>query len=186
MTLWWLLGLAALLFLSAIASGSEIGLYSLNRVKLRYRVEAGDRRFTLLNRLVHPVGSTVVSILIANNLAALALTAHMDLVMAGWSEGMRLLVTTLLLTPLLLVFGEFVPKQLFRKHSDSLMPRLSLVIWLWRLLCWVPVTIIAVITKPLVQRDLDFILPHASRPALRHFLIGEEAVIPWIPCSRIW
>ena len=89
--------------------------------------------------------------------------------MAGWSEGTRLVITTLLLTPLLLIFGEFVPKQIFRLHSDSLMPRLSLLIWLWRLVCWLPVTIIAIITKPLVRRDLDFIC-HTHRD--RHYDIS--------------
>ena len=48
----WIIGLCALLFLSAVASGSEIGLYSINRVKLRFRVEAGDRRYRRLFSLV--------------------------------------------------------------------------------------------------------------------------------------
>ena len=173
MTVWWIFGLIALLFLSAVASGSEIGLYSINRVKLRYRVEAGDRRYRLLSKLVTPTGPTVVCILIANNLAALALTGHMNTAMSDWSESTQMIMTTVVLTPLLLVFGEFVPKQFFRHHSDRVMPSLAVLLWAWRVICTIPVLIISVLTKPFVRRDLEFILPHASRPALRHFLVGE-------------
>ena len=114
-----------------------------------------------------------MSILIANNLAALALTGHMDSAMSHWPESTRMMVTTLALTPLLLIFGEFLPKQIFRQHADQMMPSLAVVLWLWRQVCSVPVWMIGWLTKPFVRGNLEFILPHDSRPALRHFLVGE-------------
>ena len=80
------------------------------------------------------------------------------------------MVTTLALTPLLLIFGEFLPKQIFRQHADQMM-LLAVVLWLWRQVFGAGM-VIGWLTKPFVRGNLEFILPHDSRPALRYF-VGE-------------
>ena len=46
--------IVCLLIASAFFSGSETGLYSLSRVKLRYRADQGDRRARCLSALTNP------------------------------------------------------------------------------------------------------------------------------------
>ena len=61
-----LIQVLALLWISAVFSGSETGIYSLSRVKLRYRLTQGDQRAMAMQRLTEPVGPTIITILIGN------------------------------------------------------------------------------------------------------------------------
>ena len=162
------------ILLSAAFSGGEIGLYSINRVKLRYRTESGRVGARLLNWLANPIAPSIVTILIGNNIAAQILTTEIDFLLIDLHETTRVVLTTLVVTPILLIFGEFLPKQIFRVHADALMDRMAWLLALCRMLFIIPVTIIHTATKPFLRGDVDIFEPHQSRPALRSFLLSQE------------
>ena len=58
--------LAGLLFLSAIFSGSETGVYSISRVRLDAEARQGGRRSRLLLRLLRNETGFLITLLIAN------------------------------------------------------------------------------------------------------------------------
>ena len=111
--------------LTAFFGGSETALTSLNRIALRHRSEAGDRNAIRLLVILENPDRMLVSTLVGINLATVAaatLFSHFLITRNTPSpEGM----TTLLLTPLLLIFGEIIPKALFRQRSLLLMQELS-------------------------------------------------------------
>lgn len=130
MTTWILVICGAILGLTASAffSGSETGLYSVSRVRLHLAARKGDRRARSLERLLADQQGSLASILIGNNVANYVITTAFatlftDLIALGKTE--TELYTVALVTPLLFVFGEVVPKNIFHLYADGLMIRVG-------------------------------------------------------------
>lgn len=144
----WTLGLVAAITWSALCSGTEIGCYSLNRVRLDAR--ASDPRNTaarlLYRELQHP-DRNLVTLLVSNNIAnyAIALCATGACLAMGLSAQTTGLVSAAVLTPLTLIFGEALPKEVFRANADRLVYAMA------RPLNWSRIILTAVGVHPLVS-----------------------------------
>src|SRR5882724_3303530 len=97
---------------SAFFSGTETGLISLNRVRLRHEVERKSRRALIINGFVESterlLGTTLLGNSVANVLVgvyASALAGHLFSPDNVWTS----LAATLVASALLLVIGEIVP-----------------------------------------------------------------------------
>ncbi|HUK82555.1 MAG TPA: CNNM domain-containing protein [Verrucomicrobiae bacterium] len=119
----WLLLLSVLGILgSAFFSGIETGLISLNRVRLRHEVERKNRRAMILNVFVENTERLLGTTLVGNNLANV-LVAVVASAVATRSFGESTwagLAATAVASSLLLIFGEIVPKMLFRHYAHRL------------------------------------------------------------------
>jgi len=113
--------LFATLLMSAFFSGIETGVISLSRVQLKQREEKGDRSARTMSNLLRTPERLLTTILLGNNLINVTATV-VFLLWAGrlWGLQRAELLTPLLLTPLILVFGEILPKAVFRQKADSL------------------------------------------------------------------
>src|SRR5436309_2136726 len=115
---WWALVLVGTLGMG-VASGVEMGSYALSRVRLNVRA---DWRARVLRRELERPDRLLATLLIASNLfsylGAMGLTNL--LARAGLSDWQIVLVNTLILTPVLFVFAESLPKELFRIEADRL------------------------------------------------------------------
>ncbi|QDU67010.1 CNNM domain-containing protein [Engelhardtia mirabilis] len=119
-----LFALALCLFLSAVFSGSETGFYGLSRVRLEADARAGRRSARLVERLIGDDRGLLITILIGNNLMLELVTTLGDdsLVLAGGvPTAYRELVLTAILTPVVFVAGELLPKDLFRHRPHTLL-----------------------------------------------------------------
>ena len=116
------IGLALLgLTLSASFSGIETGLYTINRVRLIVRAGSGDRRAArLLGELEHPT-RLLVTILLGNNIADYCGSYGLAAILGdmGLGAGKAVAINALVLVPVLFIFGETLPKDLFRTHTDQ-------------------------------------------------------------------
>ncbi len=137
-----LLVLAAMmgLSLSALFSGMETGLYTLNRVRLTLRRAEGDasaiRLVTLLERPARMLATVLLGTNIASALGSSSLAALLE--STGLSEGWVVVANTLILVPLILVLAEILPKDFFRVHGDRWCYTLSApMIGTRRLLTWI-------------------------------------------------
>jgi CBS domain containing-hemolysin-like protein len=116
---------------SGLFSGSETGLYCLNRLRLHLAVQQEDRRAVRLARWLENEQRALAVALAGTNVTdyiGTVAVAYMFTRLLGFSEADTELYTILLVTPLVFVFGEVVPKNLFQRHADSLMPRVSLLL----------------------------------------------------------
>ena len=115
-----LLGMAG----SALFSGLETGCYTINRVRLHARAHDPKSNAAVLERLIAQPNRLLGTLLVGNNmvnyLASMAVAAL--LTGAGYTDWMQVGVSALILTPLLFVFGEVLPKDLFRSYADVLAP----------------------------------------------------------------
>ncbi|MCP3917489.1 MAG: DUF21 domain-containing protein [bacterium] len=106
---------------SALFSGSEIGFYSLSRVQVDLEARQGRRTARIVRWLVRDESALLITILIGNNLAMELATKVGDaLVGERYDAGTGAVVVTLMLTPILFLFGEALPKEVFRRRPHAL------------------------------------------------------------------
>ncbi len=141
-TLWLLLMLVGIGG-SALCSGLEVGLYSANRVRVQVEgAKKSGTRARRLQALLDEIVPSLTALLVWNNIfnyaGTLALTTLVAMI--GLSDLQMILVQVAVLTPVLLVFAESTPKEVFRANADVLMPRFSIVlIVLRKAVTWVPI-----------------------------------------------
>ncbi|NQT19549.1 MAG: DUF21 domain-containing protein [Planctomycetes bacterium] len=137
----------ACLLAGALLAGSETALYCLNRIRLRCRVERGDRSAVRLQFLLKDTGKTIIAILIGSNIIFFMTTAIFTRFLAGLGLERPQIASTLILAPILFVFSETLPKNIFQQHADVLAYRVSSVIALLRYALYPFVILLAGITR---------------------------------------
>jgi len=101
-----------LLVLSAFFSSSETALMSLNRYRLRHQARAGNRAARLAELLLQRPDRVIGLILLGNNLVNLAAAALVTMIAIELGGEGAILAGTLILTLVVLIFGEVAPKTI--------------------------------------------------------------------------
>jgi len=112
--------------LSAFFSGAETGFYRISHLRLSIDTQAGDRVARRILWFIRNPGYFVATTLVGNNVANYLTTVAIGLGAvafyrseSGWAE----IVGTLLLAPVVFVFGELVPKNLYYRAPMKLLRR---------------------------------------------------------------
>lgn len=118
-----LVGCLAALGFSAFFSGTETGVYCLNRVRLHLRGSLKDRHALRLTELMDNPRELLITTLVGTNLADYFATVCFTAFLLRFtlSSDYAEIAATLILTPLILVFGGVVPKDWFQREADRLM-----------------------------------------------------------------
>ena len=136
------------LVLSALFSGSEIAFLSANKLMIELKKKKGSRQSLILSGFYDNPSAFMGTMLVGNNIALVVFTALMTVPLnnlfagqLGWTnEGLLLLLNTTIITVILLIFGEFLPKTLFRLFSDNVLYYLAypliVLYWLLRPPAW--------------------------------------------------
>ncbi len=133
-----LLALVAFVF-SALFSGLETGIYRLSRLRLRLATEMGGLRHRMLSSVIRDGSGLLLALLVANNLANYLATSCVTVVFLAAVESERAaeLFATLATAPLLFIFGESIPKNLFLYRADALTAWLApMLFFTHRILTW--------------------------------------------------
>jgi CBS domain containing-hemolysin-like protein len=126
---------------AAVFSGSEIGLYSLSRVRLRLRIARQDRRALQLNEWLQRPTYALEGLLIWQNISSFAFTASIGGIISwyGFGEVGEGVISVLVVTPLILLFAEILPKDLFHSYADRwIYPLVPLFKWIFRAITIIP------------------------------------------------
>lgn len=115
------------LALSALFSGSEIAYVSSNKLRVELKKKRETYRSKILAKWFDEPAGFIGTMLVGNNAALVAFstmtTSLLDVSLIPSlgleNEMVVLLVNTLVITLIVLVFGEFLPKTLFRLFSDD-------------------------------------------------------------------
>ena len=127
---------------SAFFSGSEIAFNASNKLRLRRAAEEGESTAKLALRMSENFTISLAAILVGNNIANIAISTCMTLLMINWfagNEGLASTIATVIVTILLLIFGEIVPKILSKQHADKLVRVVAF-----------PVRVITIVLMPLI------------------------------------
>jgi len=116
--------LVALIALSGFFSGAEIALFSLSNIKVRKLVKARRRGAKTLRKLKSNPHRMLVTILMGNNIVNIGAAALATVVATQSFGSVGLGIATGIVTFLILIFGEIVPKSFFHQNRE----RMSLVV----------------------------------------------------------
>ncbi|MBR5928588.1 MAG: gliding motility-associated protein GldE [Prevotella sp.] len=129
-----------LLIVSGLASGSEIAIFSLSPTDVSELDPEKRSTDEMIQRLRQDSERTLATILIANNLVNITIIMLFNYVFSQlvvfkqtWVE---FLCITVLLTFILLLFGEIIPKVFARQNSLSFCRRVANSIMFFRKLFW--------------------------------------------------
>jgi CBS domain containing-hemolysin-like protein len=127
------LAVACCVILGGLFSGSETGLYQLSRLRLRLGVEKKQLPFVILGRCLRDSSGLLLSLLIGNNLVnylATSLVTSSFLTRFGVEfEHRAELFATFLMVPILFIFSELIPKNIFLYRADVLTPYFSPILY---------------------------------------------------------
>lgn len=115
--------LALCVLAAALFSGSETGLYSLSRTRVEAEARAGVPSARLIQFLVRDDARFLTTVLVALNLADMLATEVTGRLLAAYEPrgSIREIAIALILTPVMLFFGELFPKDLFRRRPHNLL-----------------------------------------------------------------
>ena len=138
-----------MLMLSAFFSGSEIAFNASNKMRLKKAAEEGSKTAAMAYRISEKFTVALSAILIGNNLANIAASSATTLIIldilavlgitGGKGEAIGSTVATVIMTVLILIFGEIVPKILSKQNANVVVR-------------WVayPIRILTIVLSPLV------------------------------------
>jgi CBS domain containing-hemolysin-like protein len=143
--LWLVPVLVLLLLLKGFFSGSEIALVNADKMKLSHRARQGHRGAAMVLELFKTPEKLLTTTLVGTNIATVTM-ATLGTLLAIQLLGERLgdLWAALILTPLMLVLGEIVPKSVYQQRSEAMAP---VVVYPLRLCYWLFLPVVFVFSR---------------------------------------
>ncbi len=123
--------LVGLLFVSALFSAGETSMTAASRGRMHQLERDGDKAAKRVNRLLADQEKMIGAILLGNNLINIGASALTTSVLAAMFPGaMGIAISTGVMTVLILVFGEVLPKTLAITKPDDVARGMSrMVLW---------------------------------------------------------
>jgi len=108
--------------MEAFFSGSEIGMVSVNRIKMKKLAEEGNSSAQAILKLLDNPEKLFTTTSLGTNLAMVTSTAISTAFMVKNFGDFGELLAMLIIFPLVFFGGEIIPKVIFQNRADSLMP----------------------------------------------------------------
>ena len=163
-----LCGLVSVLFLSALFSGLETAVYGCNRVRLQTQVDAADRRAGFVLRLIRNMPPVITGLLIGNNIAAYLATFILSAYIAEFTWSAEIW-TTLILTPIMFIFAESLPKRAAYIYANHLLTNSAGFLYVWTKLFY-PMSVVLGSSGIFLQRFLERRGFSVSKPTGKNLL----------------
>ncbi len=120
--------IALLLILSAFFSGSETAFTAASKVRLIAKEKDGNKRAGLVNRIRSKKDRMIGALLLGNNLVNILASALATSVLIKLFGDAGVVYATLVMTMLVLIFAEVLPKTYALHHAESMALRLAPII----------------------------------------------------------
>ena len=141
------LAIVFLILVSAFFSATEIAFASVNPARLKSKRQKKDGlALSVAAKIVDDYENLLGAVLIGNNLANIAASSIATLIVMDMLGEGYAWVATLVMTLLVLVFGEIIPKVLAKQFSEQFCTAVS-----------VPIYILSVILRPITLVMMTFI-----------------------------
>lgn len=143
--MWWAYTVIfVMIFLSAYFSASEIAFNTSNKMRLRKAADCGCKTAKIAYGISERFTTALSAILIGNNLANIAVSTCTTLIVMDLFENPNHLaiastIATILVTVVILIFGEIIPKVLSKQNADTIVRIIA-----------VPTRILTIILSPFV------------------------------------
>lgn len=179
------------LLLSAFFSGSEIAFVSANKLGIEVIRNKGNRRGQILSNFYDKPKGFLSTMLVGNNIALVIFTIFMTKLIEPWlaqvfghDSSILLIIITLIITIVVLIFGEFLPKTLFRLYANEILYKFSYFLSFLKWILILPASIMTglsnILLKSIFNIPIDEVENVLTKIDLEHFIhdsISEEEAI---------
>jgi putative hemolysin len=179
------------LLLSAFFSGSEIAYLSANKLSIEVLKNKGSNKGKILTELYKDSKSFLSTMLVGNNIVMVMYAIFFgsvinDALSPYIPEGSFALslISTILMTIVVLIFGEYLPKTIFRLYANALMFRLAHIMKFFKGLLFLPAWVMGSLSNFLIRifigRQSEIEENNITRLDLEHYIyntINEEKEI---------
>lgn len=110
------------LVFSAYFSATETAFTTLNKVRVKTKADDGNKRAKLVLKLANNYDKLLSTILIGNNIVNILASSMGTLLFIEWCNGnsdLASVLSTIVLTVLVLIFGEISPKSLAKEFPET-------------------------------------------------------------------
>ena len=168
------------LLLSAFFSGSEIAFISANKIRIELLKEQGRLRGKILSGFYEKPREFLGTMLVGNNVALVVFTTLMTKILSPVIKpiigdgAFLLIINTLIITLIVLIFGEFLPKTVFRIYANTAMSILATPLqffrWLFAIPTWMMTRLSTGILNTFFKSSTKSTPYTFSRVDLEHFV----------------
>lgn len=135
-----IIALVFLVAMSAVFSSSETAITSVSKIKVRQLDQKDNKNAHLLRKLHDNMQATISTILIGNNIVNIAASSIATILFTNIFYQNGALVSTVVMTVFVLIFGEVLPKTIAQYKNKSVALKFSRFIYL-----------LTIIFKPIVK-----------------------------------
>jgi len=148
------------LIFSALFSGSEIAFVSANKLNIELKKKRGGRRGRVISHFYDKPSRFMGAMLIGNNIALVVFTALMTIPLDEFfisrfgleQDSVSLLVlNTIIITIVVLIFGEFLPKAFFQLYGADLLYLLAIPLRVFQYFLIIPTRMMTQLTNFLLK-----------------------------------
>ena len=134
--------------MSAFFSGSELSMTAVNKLRLQKLAEDGDKRAALALKISSKYDWMLSGVLIGNNLVNILCSSIATLIFLEIfkDEGLAATMSTVIMTVIILIFGEIVPKLVANNNPEKFA----------KFVC-IPLRVILLVFSPLIFLSLSVV-----------------------------
>ena len=111
--------IVVLVTMSAYFSATETAFSSMNKIRMKSRADAGDRHALLAMKLSEDYDRLISTILIGNNIVNISASTVGTVLFTKLYAAYGPTISTVVLTLVVLIFGEISPKSLAKEHAEG-------------------------------------------------------------------
>ncbi len=175
------------LFLSALFSGTEIAFLTSNKLFVKLQESKGSRAGRILAKFYENKNDFLSTLLVGNNIALVVFSSLMTMPLERFlrermhweNQGLILLVQTLIITLLVLVFGEFLPKTIFRLYADKLLITLAVPLKFIKSILSFPAWVMTSLSKFIISKVMGATYREVEEPLdksdLENFILSVSS-----------
>ncbi len=159
-------GIIVCVLLSAFFSASEMSYSSCSRLRLEHQRDKGDKKASIAVRIREKFDDALTAILVGNNLVNIAASSLGSLAVMAVLSDRYAWLSTLILTVVVVIFGETIPKITAKKNATRYALRFARPVR-FLMIVLKPVTFVVVGLVSLITRLLPDVVEEDSEVALQ-------------------
>jgi len=166
---------------SALFSGAETAMISASRIKIRHLASLGDRSAVAVEECLARPERILSATLVGTNIfvvLASILAATYTISLLNQRENLGMAIATIVMTPIMLIFGETLPKTLFYQHANWIALRIVPVLNFFTVVFYPLVQVCSLPTRAIIMltgtRD-EVKNPFVTREELKSLIIGGQS-----------
>jgi len=169
----WIFLILICIFCEGFFSGMETAMVSVDRARIKALAEQGAKKQALVEAVLHTPEKFFSTTLLGTNISVVLSNAIATfLIITYLGEGYKY-ITILIMTPIVLILGEIVPKTVYRYHAEEITPYLVYPFKVLSILFYPFVIVLTWLTKLFMMLfgvGSARLRPHATREDLENYL----------------